>query len=216
MLRLSPVLPDSLMNYAMALTPISFDVFAAATAAAMGPWVLLYVYLGTASKNIVATLSGGGGGADDGGDDGSGRGGGGWLNTVLSVASIVMGISAVVYLGRVIKAAIAKAEAAGRRDGSIPPGDGEADDADNEGGGGEFLPLLGRASVAVGEHSIPSSSSAVGGRLSGGGAEMLVVARAGGAGAAIGMVDLEEKGALSSAGSFSRSRSPSVLGGGRS
>ena len=214
MLRLSPVLPDSLMNYAMALTPISFDVFAAATAVAMGPWVLLYVYLGTASKNIVATLSGGGG-ADDGSNDGSGSGGG-WLSTVLSVASIVMGISAVVYLGRVIKAAIAKAEAAGRRDGSIPPGDGEADDADNEGGGGEFLPLLGRASVAVGEHSIPSSSSAVGGRLSGGGAEMLVVARAGGAGAAIGMVDLEEKGALSSAGSFSRSRSPSVLGGGRS
>ena len=216
MLRLSPVLPDSLMNYAMALTPISFDVFAASTAAAMGPWVLLYVYLGTASKNIVATLSGGGE-ADDGGDDGSGSGGGGWLNTVLSVASIVMGISAVVYLGRVIKAAIAKAEAAGRRDGSIPPGDGGEADADDEGGGGgsEFMPLLGRALVAGGEQSVPSSS-ALGGRLTGGGAEMLVVARAGGAVAAIGMVDLEEKGALSSAGSFSRSRSPSVLGGGRS
>jgi uncharacterized membrane protein YdjX (TVP38/TMEM64 family) len=51
MLRLSPVLPDSLMNYAMSLIgSLPFMVFAAATAVAMVPWVLLYVYLGSASK----------------------------------------------------------------------------------------------------------------------------------------------------------------------
>ncbi|GAX80287.1 hypothetical protein CEUSTIGMA_g7725.t1 [Chlamydomonas eustigma] len=121
MLRLSPVLPDSLMNYAMALTPVTFDMFASATAVAMVPWVLLYIYLGSASKDIIVTMTGSGGGSSDGdsSDDSSSTSAANsstsWFNILLTAGSVLLGVFAVVYLGRVIKVAIAKAEAAERR-----------------------------------------------------------------------------------------------------
>lgn len=114
LLRLSPVLPDSLMNYVLAMTATSISVFASATALAMIPWVLLYVYLGNASKDIVATLSGGGS-EGGGGEDGSP--GGVWLRVTILVFTLASGAFIVFYLGRVIKKAIAKAEAEGDLEG---------------------------------------------------------------------------------------------------
>lgn len=53
LLRLSPVLPYNILNYALALTPVSFWVFTAASALATIPWTCLYVYLGTFSTNLM-------------------------------------------------------------------------------------------------------------------------------------------------------------------
>lgn len=191
MLRLSPVLPDSLMNYAMSLMSLTFDVFAAATFAAMIPWVLLYVYLGSASKDIVATLSGGGGGGDSGDGD---SGGFSWLDLSLTAISIALGLAGVVYLGKVIKAAIAKAEAMGRREGgAFRSSDGDDDPRGDGGaqGGGERIPLLAVSLTAggggSGEDSSTSSRAFSGLAIKAGGADHLPTSR-GGAG------DFEERG----------------------
>eukprot|EP00195_Chlamydomonas_chlamydogama_P007023 CAMPEP_0202892994 /NCGR_PEP_ID=MMETSP1392-20130828/2653_1 /ASSEMBLY_ACC=CAM_ASM_000868 /TAXON_ID=225041 /ORGANISM="Chlamydomonas chlamydogama, Strain SAG 11-48b" /LENGTH=252 /DNA_ID=CAMNT_0049577161 /DNA_START=593 /DNA_END=1351 /DNA_ORIENTATION=- len=53
LLRLSPVLPYNILNYALALTPVSFWVFSAASAIATIPWTCLYVYIGTFSTNLL-------------------------------------------------------------------------------------------------------------------------------------------------------------------
>ncbi|GFR42230.1 hypothetical protein Agub_g3123 [Astrephomene gubernaculifera] len=79
LLRLSPILPYNILNYAAALTPISFISYSLSSAAAIIPWTCLYVYLGTLSTSVVAELArgkfvtqyhykrvnGGDGGADD-------------------------------------------------------------------------------------------------------------------------------------------------------
>lgn len=46
LLRLSPILPYNILNYAAALTPISFFAYSLSSAAAIIPWTCLYVYLG--------------------------------------------------------------------------------------------------------------------------------------------------------------------------
>lgn len=53
LLRLSPVLPYNVLNYALAITPVSFWVFSIASAVATIPWTALYVYLGTFSTDLV-------------------------------------------------------------------------------------------------------------------------------------------------------------------
>lgn len=106
LLRISPVVPDPVMNYLLSLTGVSAQLFALTTAAAMIPWTLFYVYLGSASKDIVATISGGGGGGSDGG-------GGGWTGFIMPSFILISGVAIVLYLGRVIKAAIAKQEGGG-------------------------------------------------------------------------------------------------------
>jgi uncharacterized membrane protein YdjX (TVP38/TMEM64 family) len=53
LLRLSPVLPYNILNYALAITPVSFWVFTIASAVATVPWTALYVYLGTFSNNLM-------------------------------------------------------------------------------------------------------------------------------------------------------------------
>lgn len=85
LLRLSPVLPYNVLNYALAITPVPFWVFTLGSAVAALPWTALYVYLGTASTNLVdlaqarAGWWGGvcgvrGGGARTGAHHGGGRG----------------------------------------------------------------------------------------------------------------------------------------------
>jgi len=106
MLRLSPVLPDALMNYALSLTSISLGVYAACTGAALVPWALFYLYIGSASSDIVATLSGGGSSGGSGGDD---AGGAAWVNYAAGGASLLFGGVAVVYLSKVIKKAVDRA-----------------------------------------------------------------------------------------------------------
>ena len=53
LLRLSPVLPYNVLNYAMAITPVSFWCFSWASATSTVPWTLLYVYLGTFSNSVL-------------------------------------------------------------------------------------------------------------------------------------------------------------------
>jgi uncharacterized membrane protein YdjX (TVP38/TMEM64 family) len=62
LLRLSPVFPFNLLNYALGLTRVRFlDYFAAS--AAMLPGTLLYVYYGKAAGSLAAAFAGGGAGA---------------------------------------------------------------------------------------------------------------------------------------------------------
>lgn len=58
LLRLSPVLPYNILNYALALTPVSFLTFTIASAVATIPWTALYVYIGTFSTDLVALSRG--------------------------------------------------------------------------------------------------------------------------------------------------------------
>eukprot|EP00197_Chlamydomonas_leiostraca_P006495 CAMPEP_0202868928 /NCGR_PEP_ID=MMETSP1391-20130828/11405_1 /ASSEMBLY_ACC=CAM_ASM_000867 /TAXON_ID=1034604 /ORGANISM="Chlamydomonas leiostraca, Strain SAG 11-49" /LENGTH=292 /DNA_ID=CAMNT_0049549159 /DNA_START=165 /DNA_END=1040 /DNA_ORIENTATION=- len=58
LLRLSPVLPYNVLNYALAITPVSCWVFSVASAVATIPWTALYVYLGTLSNNLMDLAQG--------------------------------------------------------------------------------------------------------------------------------------------------------------
>lgn len=49
---LSCVLHRSVMNYALALTPISWQLFLAATVVSSIPYTMLYVYLGSVSTDV--------------------------------------------------------------------------------------------------------------------------------------------------------------------
>ncbi len=65
LLRLSPVFPFNLLNYALGLTRVRFlDYFAAS--AAMLPGTLLYVYYGKAAGSLASAFAGGGPGAGAG------------------------------------------------------------------------------------------------------------------------------------------------------
>lgn len=55
-LRLSPCIPFSLLNYALGLTGVSFLEYSAASAVAVIPFVVIAVYLGLASGNAVQML----------------------------------------------------------------------------------------------------------------------------------------------------------------
>ncbi|KAG2430643.1 hypothetical protein HYH02_013641 [Chlamydomonas schloesseri] len=57
LLRLSPILPYNILNYAAALTPISFLAYSLSSAVAIIPWTCLYVYLGTLSTHVLAELA---------------------------------------------------------------------------------------------------------------------------------------------------------------
>jgi uncharacterized membrane protein YdjX (TVP38/TMEM64 family) len=52
LLRLSPVIPYTLINYGLSLTRVSYRDFALATLVGMLPGALMYVYLGSAVKNL--------------------------------------------------------------------------------------------------------------------------------------------------------------------
>eukprot|EP00798_Chlamydomonas_sp_ICE-L_P015754 gene15754-21877_t len=58
LLRLSPVLPYNVLNYALALTPVSFGVFTWASSVATIPWTVFYVYIGTFSNNLMDLANG--------------------------------------------------------------------------------------------------------------------------------------------------------------
>ncbi len=83
LLRLSPVFPFNLLNYALGLTKVSFWQYAAASIA-MLPGTLLYVYYGKAAGSLAA-LAGGAGGAE------TEKGAGSWVVLGLGlVATIVV------------------------------------------------------------------------------------------------------------------------------
>jgi uncharacterized membrane protein YdjX (TVP38/TMEM64 family) len=65
LLRLSPVFPFNLLNYALGLTRVRFLDYLAASVA-MLPGTLLYVYYGKAAGSLAAAFAGGGGGGASG------------------------------------------------------------------------------------------------------------------------------------------------------
>ena len=58
LIRLSPILPYNLQNFAFGLTSISFWSYAAATAMGMIPGVVLYVYIGTTARSLARIAAG--------------------------------------------------------------------------------------------------------------------------------------------------------------
>lgn len=58
LLRLSPVVPFNLLNYALGLTKVSFAQYALATLIGMLPASIMYVYLGTAARDLTAIAAG--------------------------------------------------------------------------------------------------------------------------------------------------------------
>ena len=136
------------MNYCLALMSIKLSTYAIATACAVIPYTLLYAYLGSVSTDIIKTLSGGGSGDDDGGDGG---GGGGTLRIAGLLASLLLFVGLVVYLGSVIKRAVAAAgvdAGGGAGSGSPAAGSGDVVSTSSIGGdssdceAGERVPLL--------------------------------------------------------------------------
>ena len=61
LLRLSPIVPFNLLNYALGLTRVKFRSYLLASWIGMLPGTLLYVYLGSLAGSIASLATGGGG-----------------------------------------------------------------------------------------------------------------------------------------------------------
>src|SRR5262249_16434569 len=57
LLRLSPVFPFNLLNYALSLTKVSFRDYFLASWIGMLPGTVMYVYLGSAAKDLLVVIS---------------------------------------------------------------------------------------------------------------------------------------------------------------
>lgn len=98
LLRVAPVVPDSLLNYSLAVTSVPLVLYAWVSALALAPYSVLYAYLGSASSNIMDTLSG--------------------RTTqtpaertrqiLFTILSLVLGAAAIVYIIMVVKKALSK------------------------------------------------------------------------------------------------------------
>lgn len=58
LLRLSPLVPYNVLNYALSVTAIEFWSFAAPSALAIAPYVCAFVYVGSVSSSIVDVMTG--------------------------------------------------------------------------------------------------------------------------------------------------------------
>ena len=58
LLRLSPVFPFNLLNYALGLTRVSFRNYALASLIGMLPGILMYVYFGSAARSLAEVTAG--------------------------------------------------------------------------------------------------------------------------------------------------------------
>lgn len=58
LLRLSPIFPFNFLNYSLGLTEVSFSNYALASLIGMFPGTLMYVYLGSAARNLAAIAAG--------------------------------------------------------------------------------------------------------------------------------------------------------------
>ncbi len=89
--RLSPVFPFSILNYAYGLTAVSFRNYFLASWVGMIPGTIMYVYLGSAAKDVVATEQGGSP-----------------AQTALKVVGLVATIVVTVYVTRIARKALDK------------------------------------------------------------------------------------------------------------
>lgn len=100
LMRLSPVLPFSLLNYALGLTGVRLRDFVAASAIGMFPGTVAYVYLGTLLPDVAGLAAG------------VTPEGGGALRTGLLALGAVATLLLAVWLGRLARRAIAEATGA--------------------------------------------------------------------------------------------------------
>jgi uncharacterized membrane protein YdjX (TVP38/TMEM64 family) len=89
--RLSPVFPFNILNYAYGLTAVSFRNYVLASWIGMIPGTIMYVYLGSAAKDVVA--------AEEGASTGE---------TVLKIVGLVATIVVTVYVTRIARKALDK------------------------------------------------------------------------------------------------------------
>ncbi len=101
LLRLSPVFPFNLLNFALGLTDIRLGQYVLASWIGMAPGTLMYVYLGSALKSLAEVAAGAPGYPL----------GGGTLQTVFFVAGLILTAVATVVITRVAKRALAEAVA---------------------------------------------------------------------------------------------------------
>ncbi|NQT11967.1 MAG: TVP38/TMEM64 family protein [Planctomycetes bacterium] len=98
LVRLSPIFPFNLFNYAFGLTKVRLWQYVLASWIGMLPGTLMYVYLGSALKSLAEVAAG----APKGGT----------LRTVFFVAGLVMTVLATVVVTRVARRALTEAVAA--------------------------------------------------------------------------------------------------------
>ncbi len=106
LLRLSPVFPFNLLNYALGLTKIPFPKYGLASALGMIPGGLMYVYLGSAAGSLVQL---GQGGAEQT-----------WAQRVLFWVGLAATVAVVAYVTRVARQSLRKAELTAKAERSKP------------------------------------------------------------------------------------------------
>lgn len=97
LMRLSPLFPFSILNYALGLTRISLKDYFIASSIGMFPGTLLYVYLGTTAQELTNAATGGGEL--------------GWARIALLVAGLVATFAVVWYVTRAAQQALKEAGA---------------------------------------------------------------------------------------------------------
>lgn len=58
LLRISPLVPYNVLNYLLAVTPVSLSSFALPSAVAIIPWTAGFAYIGSVSSNVVDVIKG--------------------------------------------------------------------------------------------------------------------------------------------------------------
>jgi len=101
LLRLSPLVPYNLFNYALATTSIGVLPYSVASAVGIVPWVWLFVHFGAVARDTAATL-------------GHDRGGNAYLYGWGSSVWLLCGVCSLAGVGMYTKRALARAVTTGK------------------------------------------------------------------------------------------------------
>lgn len=93
LLRLSPVVPFGVLNYALGMTPLTLGRFVLSTAVGILPGTFLYVYLGSTVPDLAALAEGR---APDGG----------WATTALTAFGLIATAAVTVWITRIARRAL--------------------------------------------------------------------------------------------------------------
>lgn len=93
LLRLSPVVPFGILNYALGMTPLTLGRFIVSTAVGILPGTFLYVYLGSTVPDVAAL-------ADGRTPDG------GWASTALTGFGLLVTVAVTVWITRIARGAL--------------------------------------------------------------------------------------------------------------